>query len=141
MTWASRRRFIVLLIIGAVIFAFLGIFFTSIFYKAPSCSDNIQNQSEVGIDCGGPCPYLCTSQELPPTVLFTKAISNGAGRTDIVASIENINANAGAKDVPYTLALYGVGQVLIQQVTVRSISLLLQRCPCLFRVYRMDLKK
>jgi hypothetical protein len=117
MTWASKRRLLILLIIGAVVAAFLAIFFTSIFYKAPSCSDNIQNQNEVGIDCGGPCPYLCTSQELSPTVLFTKAISNNAGRTDVVASIENINATAGAKDVPYTLTLYGVGQVLIQEVT------------------------
>jgi len=57
------------------------------------------------------------SQELPPTVLFTKAISNSAGRTDVVASIENINATAAAKDVPYTLTLYGAGQVLIQEVT------------------------
>jgi len=26
----------------------------------PTCSDGIQNQGEVGIDCGGPCPTICT---------------------------------------------------------------------------------
>jgi hypothetical protein len=31
----------------------------------PSCSDNIQNQGEVGIDCGGPCPAGCP---IPPVI-------------------------------------------------------------------------
>ena len=34
----------------------------------PSCTDNIQNQGETGIDCGGPCPScnnLPTDQKLP----------------------------------------------------------------------------
>ncbi len=117
MDWASRRRFIILALIGAVAFAFFIILSITVFYKAPSCSDGIQNQGEAGIDCGGPCPYLCTEQVHAPTVLFTQAISSGTGRTDVIASIENVNAGAAAKDVPYTVTLYGTGQVFIQQVT------------------------
>ncbi len=113
MSWAARRRFFILLIVGAVGAAILAIIAIATFYKAPSCTDGIQNQGETGIDCGGPCPYLCTAQEQPPTVLFTQALPNGAGRTDIIALVENKNADAAAQNVPYHLMLYGAGQVLL----------------------------
>lgn len=116
MSWAARRRFIILSIIGAVVIAFFAIVSFSLFHKAPSCSDGVQNQGEAGIDCGGPCPYLCTALEHAPTVLYTKQIPSGAGRTDVIASIENVNAGVAAKSVRYTVMLYGIGQVLIQQV-------------------------
>ncbi len=31
----------------------------------PTCSDNMQNQGEMGVDCGGPCPYQCLVQPAP----------------------------------------------------------------------------
>lgn len=107
----------ILLIVGAVVVAFLTVVSIATFYRAPSCTDNTRNQGEAGIDCGGPCPYLCTAQVQPPTVLFTKAIQNNEGRTDVIASIENKNAGAAARNVPYRLTLYGARQTLIQQVT------------------------
>ncbi|MDP2665503.1 MAG: hypothetical protein Q8P23_02575 [bacterium] len=117
MSWAARRRFIILLIVGAVVGAFLATLFIATFYDAPSCTDGTQNQDEVGIDCGGSCAYLCTAQLQPPTVLFTKALSYGGDRTDVIASVENKNATAAAKNVPYRITLYGSGQALIQEVT------------------------
>jgi hypothetical protein len=117
MSWAARRRFIILLIVGAIAVAFLAVVSIATFYKAPSCTDGVQNQAETGIDCGGPCPYLCVAEQQPPTVLFTKALSNGIGRTDVIASVENKNATAAAKNVPYRVTLYGSDQALIQEVT------------------------
>jgi len=118
MSWASRRRFIIGAIVITVILAFLALISIAVFYKAPSCSDNIQNQGEAGIDCGGPCPYLCTDQEEPPTVLFTQALPNtDSGRTDVVASVENKNLDAAARNVPYSIVLYGTDQSLIGNVT------------------------
>ncbi len=116
MSWAARRRLFILLIVGAVVVAFLTVVLTATFYKTPSCTDGVQNQGEAGIDCGGPCAYLCIADKQPPTVLFTKAFQNNEGRTDVVASIENKNVDAAAKNVPYTITLYGAGQSLIQQV-------------------------
>jgi len=116
MSWAARRRFIILLIIGAVVAAFLAVVLIATLYKTPTCTDGIQNQEEQGIDCGGPCPYLCTALEQPPVVLFTKVLRNADGRTDVIAMVENKNANAAAKNVPYTITLYGVGNVFIQKV-------------------------
>lgn len=117
MSWAARRRFIILFIIGAIVAAFFAVLGIATLTEAPSCKDAAQNQGEVGIDCGGPCPYLCPEQAYAPTIIFTKALPNGAGRTDVVASVENVNATAAAKDVPFKITLYGAGQVFVQEVT------------------------
>ncbi len=117
MSWAERRRFFILLGIGLVLAAFVTIILIATFYKTPTCTDGIQNQGEQGIDCGGPCPYLCTDSEQPPTVLFTNVLKNDAeGRTDVIAMIENKNTNAAAKNVPYQVTLYGADQTLVQEV-------------------------
>ncbi len=117
MSWAAQRRFIILFIIGAVVLGFFTILLTAIFYKAPSCADTVQNQDEQGVDCGGSCPYLCVTQVQPPTVLFTKAITNTLGRTDVIALVENKNASAAAKGVSYRVSLYGTDRLLLQEVT------------------------
>ena len=116
MSWAARRRFIITLIAGGVGVALLSVVFLAIFYKAPSCIDNIQNQDEGGIDCDGSCPYLCAAGQQPPTVLFTKALTNSAGRTDVIALVENKNPEVAAKNVPYRVTIYGVDRLLIQEV-------------------------
>lgn len=117
MSWAARRRFLILFIIGTIGAAFLAVVLIATFYRAPSCFDGIQNQGEAGIDCGGPCLYRCTAQEQPPTVLFTQAITNSSGRTDAIAEIENKNPDAAAKNVPYRISFYGADQVLVGEVT------------------------
>lgn len=117
MSWAGRRRLIVLLIVVATIGAFTAVVLIATFYKTPTCTDSRQNQDEAGVDCGGSCTYLCTSQAQPPTILFTKALTNNDGRTDILAFVVNKNAAAAAKGVPYSISVYGTEQVLIQTVT------------------------
>ncbi len=117
MSWAARRRLFILLTLGSVIAVFLVIALTAAFYKAPSCVDGVQNQGEAGIDCGGPCPYLCTAEEQSPTVLFTQPLPNGSGRTDIIASVENKNIDAAARNVPYSIMLYGPGQSFLKEIT------------------------
>jgi hypothetical protein len=116
MSWAGKRRLLVSLIVGSVLGAFFIVFGIATFYDTPTCSDGKQNQGENGPDCGGPCAYLCTTGVTPPTVLFTKALTNSAGRTDIAALVENKNYAAAAKDVPYKIALYGKDQVLLQEL-------------------------
>jgi len=117
MPWAAKRRLIILIIVGAVFAAALSTILIATLYQAPSCTDRTQNQGEAGIDCGGPCAYLCSAELQPPTILFTKAIHNGTGRTSVIASIENKNVAAAAKDVPYRVRLYGAGRTLIQETT------------------------
>ena len=76
MSWAARRRFFILLILGAVVAAFIAILSIATLYKSPTCTDGVENQGEAGIDCGGPCSFLCTDLQHPPTVLFTKAFTD-----------------------------------------------------------------
>jgi hypothetical protein len=116
MSWAARRRFIILFIIGATSAAFLAVVLIATLTEAPSCSDGARNQGEDEIDCGGPCPYLCAAFMQPPKVLFTRAISNGAERTDIIASVENKNPAAAAKDVPYKVQV-SAGKFVLREVS------------------------
>ncbi len=117
MSWAAERRFVIFLIIGAVIGSCVAVILIATFYTAPSCADGVQNQGESGIDCGGACAYLCTFEQQPPTVLFSKPIASLPGRTDVIASIENKNKSAAAKNVPYKITLFGADRVLIQEST------------------------
>lgn len=114
-TWGQRRQWIIeggfvalgLLILAGVLIAVL--------YKAPSCMDGKQNQGEQGIDCGGPCPYLCSVDENQPVVRFAKNVSPTPGRTDVIAYIDNPNANGGVQHAAYTLQLYGTDGTLLAQ--------------------------
>jgi hypothetical protein len=117
MTWAAGRRLIVFAVFAAMLLVLATIAYYTFFYQAPSCKDGAQDGSETGLDCGGSCPYLCASDEEGPTVLFTKALLNGEGRTDVIALVENKNTAAAAKDIPYTLTVYGYDQSLIQTVS------------------------
>lgn len=116
MTWATRRRLIIGLIVVTVVLALLAAILAYFLYEAPSCSDNVQNQDEAGVDCGGSCQFLCTAREIPPTVLFTGIIQNASGRTDLVSSVVNKNTDSAAKDVPYKISLYDVRGSLIKEV-------------------------
>ena len=116
MPWAAKRRLIISIIGGSVVAAFLIIILISALYKTPTCTDGKQNQGEVGVDCGGPCTYLCTAQVQPPSILFTNVLDNGARRSDVIAVVENKNATAAAKNVPYRITLYNVGRVLLQEI-------------------------
>lgn len=119
MPWAARRRLVISIILGAVILAFLFVIGIATVYEAPSCSDSKQNQGEYGVDCGGPCPYLCKEQTLPPTVLFTKAVSSAGNRIDVASIVENKNPDAAAKDVPYRIQLFGPDRLPVTDITGR----------------------
>lgn len=117
MSWAARRRVTILAGIGVLLLVGAAAVYFAGFYHAPSCFDNTQNQDEVGIDCGGSCSRLCTAAQIPPTVLFTKALRNGVGRIDIIAEVENKNLTAAAKNVSYQVTLYSIDQSLVRRIT------------------------
>lgn len=106
-SWAARRRAIVIIILAFVVAIFAFSFHRTVLYNAPSCTDGVQNQNETGIDCGGTCPYLCTAQVEQPVVQFVRAISNGGGRTDIIAYVENSNTSSAVSRAPYVIDMYG----------------------------------
>jgi len=107
MTWAQKRRF---MIIGsaAALFVVLaaGLLF-SVMYAPTSCTDRKQNQGEEGIDCSGPCSTVCNALVDAPRVSFARAFVTVNGRTDVIAYVENRNQEAEAKSAKYTVELFG----------------------------------
>lgn len=117
MSWAAKRRFIIIVILCVIAGAVLAGMLIATVSKTPSCSDGVQNQGEQGIDCGGPCSNLCTALEQPPTVLYTKLVPGLTGLVDVVASVENKNADAQAESVPYTVSFYDASHTLVHAET------------------------
>ncbi len=112
MSWAARKRLLILAIIAVVALIALVLLYYATLYHAPSCTDRIQNEGEAGIDCGGPCPYLCLSQAQAPVVRFTQSLAGAPGRTDVIAYIDNPNQNAYARGVSYEVEVFGPDHTL-----------------------------
>ncbi len=105
-SWATKRRFIqggVFLIVVALLF---GLIFWKIFYKTPTCSDGYKNGDETGVDCGGSCINLCTSDTLNPVVLWSKIFNISGDVYTAVAYIENPNLNSNNKNASYQFSIF-----------------------------------
>jgi hypothetical protein len=77
-----------------------------IFYKAPTCSDGVQNGDEIGVDCGGSCQRLCQSAFLVPNVSWSRLENLAPGLYNVATYIVNPNTKAVALNVPYHVILY-----------------------------------
>lgn len=112
MAYRTRKQ-ITIAIIYFLIFGGLG---AAIYYgflkPVPTCSDNIKNQDEEGIDCGGsvcaPC-YDFSNIE----VIWAKTVSTETGFYDLAAKIKNPNPNDGLPLLQYHFQLKNSnGQVI-----------------------------
>lgn len=113
LTWADKRRTYIIggaIALGIMLLSGIGI---AVMYEAPSCTDGRQNQDETGIDCGGSCDFLCRNEVQAPRLSFARAVTNGSGRTDVIAYIENRNQDAEAKDAPYTVEVFDESGTLL----------------------------
>lgn len=114
MSWAVGRRVLVISIMVAVAAALLAVLAIPFFIHAPTCFDSRQDGTETGVDCGGTCTTLCTAAEAPATVKFVRALRN-QNRTDVVAYIDNPNADAYAKGAGITVEVYDENHNLLQK--------------------------
>lgn len=105
-TWSSKRKTLYGLAAIVIVAALVVVPAWKLFYKAPSCFDGVKNGDEQGIDCGGSCTKLCTSDFLvvPPAswVRFRQAAPHVY---NLAAYIVNPNPNAGAKAIPYSFSV------------------------------------
>ncbi|OHA38654.1 MAG: hypothetical protein A3G52_04385 [Candidatus Taylorbacteria bacterium RIFCSPLOWO2_12_FULL_43_20] len=113
--WATKRKlsyigaFFVLLFVG---FALPVFFFV---YDSPTCFDGKQNQNETGIDCGGSCNILCSTESIRPLVLWQRIFKVLPGIYNAVAYVENANISSGSEAVPYVFELYDENGSLIAE--------------------------
>jgi len=76
------------------------------FVEVATCTDGVQNQNEVGIDCGG----LCEDCELKDLRLKSGGVEIlGVGeRSSLLVKVENPSKNFGALNVPYQFQITGL---------------------------------
>ena len=113
MSWAARRR----LIYGGTFVLVLAIIsltiFFNVFYKAPTCSDGFRNGDEKGVDCGGSCVNLCTSETLDPIVLWSKIFNISGDVYTLVSYVENPNINSKNNKAKYRFKIFDESNKLI----------------------------
>jgi hypothetical protein len=113
MRWGFKRQFLYA-ISFLIILALLGVaVWFSNFYRAPSCTDGIKNQDELGIDCGGVCLKLCTAPRV--SALWARSVIVAPGVYHAVAMVKNPETNAGTVSLPYKFSLYDADNVLIAE--------------------------
>ena len=115
MSWASKRRIIYLSGFLAIVLAIAVTVYFVYFYKAPNCSDGVQNQDESGIDCGGSCEKVCSFQAIDPVVLWSKTMKVSEGVYNVISLVENPNPKMEARDVQYSFKLYDENGILIKE--------------------------
>ncbi len=103
--WATRRKLIYISIAIIVLLVIVIIPSVFVLHKTPTCSDGIQNGDETGVDCGGSCQYLCSTEAVDPTVLWSRSFKVTDGIYSAVAYVENQNINSETW-APYTFKLF-----------------------------------
>lgn len=121
-SWSTRRQFSYSIIFVGII-AVLGIgIFGSALYEPATCNDDVQNQGEVGVDCGGPCTELCPSQVGDLVVLWSRSLESIPGSYDAIALVENPNPQGGVEVVDYSFKLYDQENILISEREGRTFA-------------------
>jgi hypothetical protein len=114
MDYRIRKQVSILLVVGV----FLALLGTGIYYAflkpAATCFDEIRNQDEEEIDCGGSVCISCEIKTLKQIeVSWAQAIPLAPGLYDLAAKIRNPNPNFGTSYVNYEFELKNQsGQVI-----------------------------
>lgn len=81
----------------------------------PTCFDRIQNQGELGVDCGGPCPP-CRLNIPQPTIENQQLITEGNGIYEFVAKIKNQSDIYGNPKIDYQINLYNSANQIVKTI-------------------------
>lgn len=110
MPWALYRQVVIALGVGAVlIFAGATAYFFFV-YEAPSCADQVQNQDEEGVDCGGACALLCEAPNI--SVVWSRSVRVAPGVYHTAAHVRNPDT-AAAGEVGYEVSLFDTENILV----------------------------
>lgn len=100
----SKKRAIIISVF-VLLFMLLSFFAYSIFSPEATCADKKQNQSEKGIDCGGPCTPCKITQAADLMVQEVSVVPGGSDTFDVVAKVYNPNDALGARQFKYIFIL------------------------------------
>ncbi len=101
MTWAFKRQLFYLGILIAFFAVLVFLIVSPYINKMPSCTDNMQNGNEAGIDCGGSCALACIFQVDKISILWSRTFEVIPGRYNAVAYLENHNKDTAINKIKY----------------------------------------
>jgi hypothetical protein len=104
LTWRIRRQFIILSI-ALIPFVAIGFWVFSKFLPQPACTDNIKNQEELAVDCGGPCGPCELKNPKPLTLFWARVVPAREGVYDVAAEIQNENTVLSSTNLEYEFTL------------------------------------
>lgn len=117
--WRQTRKLIFITIIIFIILGFSSYLIYPYFNKPATCFDNKENGDEKGVDCGGSCKLVCTTNVIPLNVKTTKAVFISDGIYDLVALIENRNEDKNTQDgsIDYIFDIYDKSGSIIKTIS------------------------
>lgn len=115
MSWGTQRRLTIILGFIFILAAIFGVYYYFYIRIPTSCSDSVQNQNEIDIDCGGPCEAICKSEILPLAVEWTRPFKTLEGQYDVAALITNRNTFFGIPKFAYKFSLFDEKNVFVAE--------------------------
>jgi len=115
LSWSSRKQLLYFSVFAGIALILLVIFAVPVLAPKSTCTDNKQNGDEIGIDCGGGCAKLCSSQYQPLSILWARAFPAGPSVYHALAYVENKNIASGIKSISYKFILKDENNVLITE--------------------------
>lgn len=112
-SWSVQRRVIYFLIVFGFLAA-VGVALYLTYKPKPTCFDGIQNQDELGVDCGGGCQIACVEQIAKVKPLWTRVFRVRDGEYEVAALIENANRRYGLPELHYRIKVVDADNVLIK---------------------------
>lgn len=104
--WAQEKRKKITLWLGGIFLIVFGIYIQVSLYTPPSCFDGKLNQDELGIDCGGVCAKICSSQIQPTKTVWARSYKVSNSLWGAFAYLENPNTKAYAPFAQYRFTIY-----------------------------------
>ena len=114
--WSQRRKEIYAWSTVFVLALFSFFIFYKFWYRAPLCTDGLQNGDETGVDCGGSCSLVCSAQALAPVITSDPRIFQiYPGVYSIVTFVENHNIDSSSYNIPYKFKVYDSSGALLTE--------------------------
>ena len=118
--WALRRRliysffFIVFLASGSFLF------FREQLLVNPTCRDGLQNGGETGVDCGGGCGLICSSDRVPVETMWATTFLNDDGSYDVGVFLRNKNSGSSPKGLSLRIVVKGEADKILHEAKIET---------------------
>lgn len=106
MSWTQKRKSFVTFVVGATLFCGVALVVVPFLIEEPTCTDKKQNGTESGIDCGGGCSVVCSTDNNTVKILWERAVLVDTGLYDAVAYISNTNNIATPRKVRFSVTVF-----------------------------------